>query len=51
MSHKNVTKVVYFSSVEFFKQHNVYGFNEQRTENRIQRTEGPHYLPFFPSVI
>ena len=30
---------------------NVYGFNEQRTENRIQRTERPLYLPSFPSVI
>ena len=46
MSRKNVTKVVWYILVQLssIKQHNVNGVNEQRTE-------GPLYLPFFPSVI
>ena len=50
MSHKYVANVVWYILVQLSSL-NAYGFNEQRTENRIQRTEGPLYLPFFPSVI
>jgi hypothetical protein len=50
MSHKDVTKVVWYILVQLDVL-NACGFNEQRTEKRIQRTEGPLYLPFFPSVI